>query len=310
MLQINRVPVTPHASGVSGPRKRRFVMKIEPDAIAAPPLWPLPSSSLDPPPIAVHNPQPTTASPLRPSPLAPSSPVPWPEAVCGERLLDELTRTLTRFVVLPGCAAETLALWLLHTYACHLRDVTTYIGIESGAHRCGKTTLLTALSDLANRAVVASNVSPPALFRVIEELQPTLLIDEADTFLHANEPLRGILNSGYTRKTAFVLRVIHQPGNHAAVPGDQMHRLASFSCWCPKAIARIGYLPQTLADRCIVLRMQRKTSRQKCERLRHLQPESLKRQCARFVLDHADTIAEAEPDLPPELNDRAADIWD
>jgi hypothetical protein len=165
---------------------------------------------------------------------------------------------------------------------------------------------------------VASNVSPPALFRVIEELQPTLLIDEADTFLHANEPLRGILNSGYTRKTAFVLRVIPQPGDLArsasppngSAPAGQMHCLASFSCWCPKAIARIGYLPQTLADRCIVLRMQRKTSDQKCERLRHLQPEPLKRQCARFVLDHADTIAAAEPELPPELNDRAADIWE
>src|SRR5205807_6503181 len=41
---------------------------------------------------------------------------------------------------------------------------------------------------------------------VIEELQPTLLIDEADTFLQGNDELRGILNSGYSRKTAFVLR--------------------------------------------------------------------------------------------------------
>src|SRR5207245_793378 len=110
------------------------------------------------------------------------------------------------FVVLPKWAAETLALWILYTFAFHLRDVTTYIGLESPEKRCGKTTLLSLLAELANRAVASSNISPPAFFRVIEDLSPTLLIDEMDTFLKGNDQLQGILNSGYTRKTAFVLR--------------------------------------------------------------------------------------------------------
>src|SRR5690349_2739010 len=46
----------------------------------------------------------------------------------AKTLLDELTETLRRFVVLPAHAAETLALWILHTYAFELRKVTTYIG--------------------------------------------------------------------------------------------------------------------------------------------------------------------------------------
>jgi hypothetical protein len=48
---------------------------------------------------------------------------------------------IKRFVVLPQWAAETLALWTLHTYAYHLRDVSTYIGVESPEKRCGKTTM-------------------------------------------------------------------------------------------------------------------------------------------------------------------------
>src|SRR5688572_2147539 len=108
---------------------------------------------------------------------------PWMEAVDGAALLDEIRTVLKRFTVLPQWGAEALALWVLHTYAFHLRDVTTYIGISSPEKRCGKTTLLTVLSELANRAVVAANISPPALFRVIAETRPTLLIDEADTFL-------------------------------------------------------------------------------------------------------------------------------
>src|SRR5207247_136352 len=35
----------------------------------------------------------------------------------GRALLDELEGVLKRFVVLPKYAAETLALWTLHTYA-------------------------------------------------------------------------------------------------------------------------------------------------------------------------------------------------
>ncbi len=83
-----------------------------------------------------------------------------------------------------------------------------------------------------------------------------------------------------------------------------------FSCWCPKLIARIGALPTTLADRCIVFRLHRKTAEEKCGRLRRFDPGDLKSNCLRFVLDHADQIAAAEPDIPSELNDRAADIWE
>src|SRR2546428_534054 len=131
---------------------------------------------------------------------------PWPEPVDGKSLLDELARVLSRIVVLPKWAAQTLALWILHTFAFHLRDVTAYIGLESPEKRCGKTTLLSVLNELANRAVASSNISPPAFFRVIEDLSPTLLIDEVDTFLTGNDQLRGILNAGYHKKTAFVLR--------------------------------------------------------------------------------------------------------
>ena len=246
---------------------------------------------------------------------------PWGDPVDGKLLLDEIVRNLTRFVVLPRFAPETLALWIVHTYAFQLRDVTTYIGLESPAHRCGKSTLVTVLSELANRAVVASNVSSPAFYRVIEQIQPTLLIDEADTFMHGNEQLRGILNSGYQKKTAYVLRAVNQvsqnpasaasPTPHSAFPTPHSSSgLANFSCWCPKVIARIGALPATLADRCIVFRMQRKTPNEQCERVRNLNAYPLKQQCARFVADHATAIAAAQPQIPPELNDRAADIWE
>lgn len=238
---------------------------------------------------------------------------PWGEPVDGDLLLQELARTLRRFVVLPKWGAEALALWVVHTYAYDLRGVSAYMGLESPEKRCGKTTLLSVLSELVNRPVVAANISSPAFFRVIEETRPTLLIDEADTWLQGNEMLKGILNSGYTRKTAFVVRVAQwaRKGDTKgeADAGGRM-RLARYSCWCPKVMASIGRLPDTLADRCILIRMQRKAAGDECERLRDLEGLALRRQCARFVLDHAKAIAQARPGLPRGLNDRAGDIWE
>jgi len=238
---------------------------------------------------------------------------PWPEPVDGKLLLDELARLLERFVVLPPWAADTMALWVLHTYAFKCRDVSTYLGIESPVKRCGKTTLLTVLSEVANRVIVSSNISSPAFYRVIEEKQPTLLIDEADTLLPGNDELRGILNAGYRLKTAYVVRVSNQEKevkDSRSGAETRGSRLVSFSCWCPKAIASIGHLPDTLADRCILIRMERKSPGQKCERCRNLDATILKRKCARFVLDHGPDIASANPEIPASLNDREADIWE
>jgi hypothetical protein len=248
----------------------------------------------------------------------------------GASLLGELRDIIRRYVILPPMAAEALALWVMHTYAFAARNVTVYIGIVSPEKRCGKTTLLTLLGNLANRSLVAANISPSALFRAIEETQPTLLIDEADTFLQARDELRGILNAGYKRDSAYVVRVASRktvefnPTNRPHPESDRYDetewmpleedkhgtRVVRHSCWCPKVIAAIGRLPDTLADRCIVITMQRKTANEHCERMRDVNAQGLRAQCAQWVRQHRDAISKAQPALPPNLNDRAADIWE
>ncbi len=90
-------------------------------------------------------------------------------------------------------------------------------------------------------------------------------------------------------------------------PNSEFRR---FSCWCPKIMAQIGHFDATLADRCILSTMQRKSPKQKCVRIRDIDTLTLKRKCIRWVLDHQHEIANARPTIPDELNDRAADIWD
>src|SRR5262249_41058469 len=124
-----------------------------------------------------------------------------------------------------------------------------------------------------------------------------------------------ILNSGYTRSTAFVWRISYDGVGTAdeeslARASGTAGRVARYSCWCPKAIATIGPLHPTLASRCIVVQMQRKTGAEECVRLKWLDGTEVRRKCARFVADHAREIERGEPQIPKGLTNRAAEIWE
>ena len=226
----------------------------------------------------------------------------WATAVDGAELLDDLRSLAQRFLILPHDGDNVIALWALFTYTIDVAGVAPILALLSPEKRCGKTTTLELLKRLARRALPASNVTPAALFRSVEKWTPTLLVDEADTFLRDRDELRGIINSGHTRATAFVLRT----------EGDN-HDPVQFSTWCAKAIALIGKLPDTIEDRSIVLTLRRKLRSECLEKLRHADPaefETLRRKCVRWARDNAHRLRAARPSVPEALNDRAADSWE
>jgi len=241
---------------------------------------------------------------------------PWPEPVNGAEVLDEIVSGLNRVLVFPDWGPEASALFAMHTYAFQLRDLTAYLAIESPEKECGKSTLLMAISLLVERPVVSTNISSSAFFHAIEELIPILIIDEGDTNLRTRRELRGMLNGGYTRATAYIWRVMQERrskgnGNGGAEAGRGSGlTLMRYTSWCPKAIATIGHLNDILASRCIVIRMHRKLEGEECARLKTMKWEDLRRKCKRFVMDHAQEIANAEPKMPAGLSNRAADIWE
>ena len=187
---------------------------------------------------------------------------PYPETVDVAGLLTDIEAVITRHVVLNDHAAAALAVWVLHTYTFELRDAVAYVAIESPEKRCGKTTLVSVLAAMAHKPLIASNITVGALFRAIDSCSPTLFIDEADTFLAGNSAMRGIINSGNTWRTAFVLRLSRAKPNHLrseSRPGSSVEPgpsgLKQYSCWCPKVIALIGEVPDTIGDRSIVVKM-------------------------------------------------------
>lgn len=240
----------------------------------------------------------TAEDPTQGQIFAIESPEPWPDPVNGAKLLDDIAATYRRFIVLPKHADAALALWTVHTYSYDYGRCTPMLGLTSPQKRCGKTTLLSVLLALANKPLSASNISPSCVFRSIDLWKPTLLIDEADSFFKNNEELRGIIDSGHTREMAYVIRAV----------GDD-HEPRRFSTWCPKAIALIGKLPPTLHDRAIVIPLVRKMACERVDRLTEFDSVDIRRKCARWVLDHTSSLREADPAVPPEFHDRAADNW-
>src|SRR5262245_8743493 len=113
------------------------------------------------------------------------------EPVDGATLLNDLRQVFRRYVVLPKGADIALPLWVLHAWTMDAGDVSPLMVLVSPTKRCGKTSMLILLYFLTPRSELSSNITGPALFRYIEDVRPTLLIDEADSFARDNEELSG-----------------------------------------------------------------------------------------------------------------------
>jgi putative DNA primase/helicase len=228
---------------------------------------------------------------------------PSSQPVDGAALLYKLRQVFRHFIFLPKGADVALPLWVLHAWTYDAGDVSPFMVLLSPTKRCGKTSVMILLQYLTPRSELASNITGPALFRYIEAVRPTLLIDEADSFVKDNEELRGILNSGHTKVAANVIRSVEVNGEH------QPRR---FSTWAPKAIATIRSLADTLEDRAIIVQLQRKPPGAKVERLRKRDNEwfaALRSNAFRWATDNFDRLVDPDPDVPDALNDRAADNW-
>jgi len=227
---------------------------------------------------------------------------PWPERVDPARLLTDIATTIRHFIVCCEEVSHAVALWIAMTWFIDVVRVAPLAVITSPEKRCGKSLLLSLLGRLVARAVTASNISPAALYRTIEAWQPTLLIDEADAFMKDNEELRGLLNSGHTRDSAYVIRTV-----------GENFTPTKFSTWGAKAIAGIGHVADTLMDRAIVLELRRKLPHEKVDRIRNAEQSLFDDLCsklARFAEDYSEEVRQARPPLPNSLNDRAQDNWE
>jgi hypothetical protein len=155
-------------------------------------------------------------------------------------------------VVLPDESLLVISAWTMAAWLISIWDKFPHLAISSPEKRCGKTLLLDLLFLIVPRGRYTTNVSPAALYRLIQAERPTLLMDESQSISRrgseAAEVVRELLNGGVGRN-ARVLRC----------GGDRYEQIQEFSVYCPKAFALIGAPDAVLADRCLPITLVRKT---------------------------------------------------
>lgn len=237
---------------------------------------------------------------------------PVAKATAPPTLVEALRATeqfLRRYVVFARPeTVVAVVLWIAHTYAMERAEATPYLAISSPEKQSGKTRLLECLTVLASGAAgILITPTASTIYRSLEATpEATLLIDELDAIFKDRsdkyEEVRAVINAGH-RRGATVPRNVQGPRNSWTVK--------QFPVFGPKALAGIGKLPDTVADRAIPVRMLKRKRSEPIERFRHrtarLEGAAIAEALAQALSGQPPAT---EADVPIELPDRAAEAWE
>jgi putative DNA primase/helicase len=135
---------------------------------------------------------------------------PWADPVDGAAFLDEIAGILKRFVIVPELAIIAASLFILHTFAFDLGDISPILFITGPTKRCGKTKFLAILARLVWRAFTAASATAAGIYRLIELHHPTLCIDEVDAFVRGDGLAVGRGRAACRHRRYYVGRGIYQ----------------------------------------------------------------------------------------------------
>jgi Protein of unknown function (DUF3631) len=219
----------------------------------------------------------------------------WPEPVDGAELLKDVTKQLTRHVVFQEDDQLVVSLWTMFAW-CHDHATHSPILQLSGPEPdSGKTTLCGVLLYLTPRAYAGAEITGPGLYRLVDFLHPTLIVDDADRLVERKLDLMHILNASWTRGTK--------------IPRNGVW----YDPFCPKVLAGVDIrLPKTTASRAINIVMWPKLPSEEVEDFGYTDnPDfiTLRRRLSRWSADNAPTLAAAKPDMPPGFINRIGANW-
>jgi Protein of unknown function (DUF3631) len=232
-------------------------------------------------------------------------------AVGGAALLDDVRAFLLRFVSYPSadaCVAHVL--WIGHAHLMEAWESTPRIAFLSPEPASGKTRALEVTELLVPRPVEAVNVSPAYLFRRVaaDDGAPTILFDEIDTLFgpkaRDNEEIRGLLNAGHRRGAVTGRCVVR----------GKIVETEEIPAYCAVALAGLGWLPETLMTRAVVIRMRPRSPAERIEpyrrRVHCADGMALRARLERWAIKALDVVSDTWPEMPAGVQDRDADVWE
>jgi Protein of unknown function (DUF3631) len=215
---------------------------------------------------------------------------------------------LSRFIAYPSQHTRVAhVLWVAHTHLMDAWDSTPRLAFLSAEPKSGKTRALEVTELLVPLPVEAVNVTPAYLFRKVgsPDGRSTILYDEIDTVFGPkakdNEEIRGLLNAGH-RQGAVAGRCV--------VKGKTVET-EEIPAYAAVALAGLGWLPDTLLTRSIIVRMRRRKPGERVEpfrrRIHAKEGHPLRDQLAAWAVGAEIVLPD---NMPPGIEDRDADCWE
>jgi hypothetical protein len=233
------------------------------------------------------------------------------DEITGVELLADVYEFTGKFIAYPSDEAHVAhVLWIVHTHLMEAWESTPRLAFLSPEPASGKTRALEISELLVPNPVEAINVTPAYLFRKVgaDNAKPTILYDEIDTVFgpkaKENEEIRGLLNAGHRRGAVAGRCVVH---------GKQV-MTEEISAYCAVALAGLGWLPDTILSRSVIIRMRRRGPGEKVMAYRrrvHAPFGQTLREClVAWAAGEVEAMADARPEMPPGIEDRDADVWE
>jgi hypothetical protein len=229
-----------------------------------------------------------------------------PDVGTGQGMMEAVYNFLGRFVSYPSEHTQTAhALWIIHTHTMDKWESTPRLAFLSAEPASGKTRALEITELLVPNPVCAVNVSPAYLFRKVgSEEGVTILFDEIDTVFgpkaRENEEIRGLLNAGHRRGAV---------AGRCAVRGKEIVT-EEIPAYAAVALAGLGWLPDTIMTRSVVIRMRRRRTDEKVEPFRRRVHASEGHEICHQIETWSKGATIHWPAMPPEIQDRDADVWE
>ncbi|WP_405934493.1 DUF3631 domain-containing protein [Streptomyces longwoodensis] len=234
------------------------------------------------------------------------------DRIDGAALLNEVEAFHRRFNVFPNEAAYVaVVLWDAHAHLLDCFESTPRLAFLSPEPGSGKSRALEIVETLVPNPMAAVDASAAALFRAVAGVdgkRPTILFDEIDTIFGPkageNEQLRGFINAGHRRNRP-MFRCVGDGANQT---------VQAFHSYAAVAVAGLGYLPDTIRDRSVNIRMRRRARNESIEpyrtRIHEQQGFALRDRLAAWAEQVSERVMNVWPAMPEGVTDRPADVWE
>jgi len=184
-----------------------------------------------------------------------------------QEVLNAVLNAFTRYIEYPDPRFYVfVTLWSIGTYFHVLFNSFPYLYV-GGIKRCGKTKTLMLIFCIGFNARLSTSIKTASLFRMIQSLRCSLLMDETERLRSAEreEEFRACLLNGYVKGLTAT-----RTHKDTLIPEE-------FEVYSPKAIANIQGLENVLEDRCITFIMKRALNKEISNREVDIQAEEWQR---------------------------------